>query len=127
MNALVLAIAGVLVLVGIALIALSVVLARKQAAPEEPSSASPAPPTGTGLAFIDQPLQTDMSAALGHSASPTGEAEPAESAEADPAEPARDEMTSLPQEDDDPTEETLVVGLQTQDETGGSTRPDKED
>jgi hypothetical protein len=68
-----------------------------------------------------------MSAALGHSASLTGEAEPAESAEADPAEPARDEMTSFPQEDDDPTEETPVVGLQTQDETGGSTRPDKED
>jgi hypothetical protein len=105
---LVLAIAGVLVVVGVALIVLSIVLARKQAAPEDPTSVTPAPATGpapasgTDTAFIDQPLQTDMAAALGHTASP-------------------------PQEDDDPTEETSVVELQTQNDTGGSTRPDKED
>lgn len=103
MNALVLAIAGVLVVVGIALIALSVVIARKQTAPEEPSTATPAPTpaAGLGLAFIGQPLQTDMAAELGHTASP--------------------------QADDDPTEETADVELQTQDYIGGSIRPDKED
>lgn len=47
MNALVLAIAGALVVVGIALIVLSVVLARKQAAPEEPTSVTLLPATGT--------------------------------------------------------------------------------
>ncbi len=103
MNALVLAIAGVLVVVGIALIVLSFVLARKQAAPEEPSSDTPAPTPATDAdpLFIDQPLQADMAAALGHSASP----------------PA----------DDDPTEETAVAELQTQNDTGGTTRLDKED
>jgi hypothetical protein len=101
MNALVLAIAGVLVGVGIALIVLSIVLARKQPAPEEPPSDLPEPATDAGVAFIDLPLQTDMSAALGHTA----------------PEPA----------DDDPTEETTVVELQTQDDTGGNARPDKED
>jgi hypothetical protein len=41
MNALVLAIAGVLVVVGIALIAFSIVLARKQTPPEEPTADTP--------------------------------------------------------------------------------------
>lgn len=120
MNALVLAIAGVLVVVGIALIALSVVLARRQTAPEEQLSSAPlAPATDARLAFIDQPLQTDMSAALGHTAALPGEAEPAESAQV--------ETTPSQQPDDDPTEETAVVGLQTQNDTNGSTHPDKED
>jgi hypothetical protein len=47
LNALVLAIAGVLVVVGIALIVLSVVLARKRATPEEPAPVTPLPATGT--------------------------------------------------------------------------------
>jgi len=107
LNALVLAIAGILVVVGIALIVLSIVLGRKQTAPEEPTSVTPTPATGPApatsadTAFIDQPLQTDMAAALGQTASP--------------------------QADDDPTEETSVVELQTENDTGGSTRPDKED
>lgn len=119
MNALVLVIAGVLVVVGIGLIALSVVLARKQTAPEEPASAAPAPATSADLAFIDQPLQTDMATALGHTVTLPGEAEPTE--------PVQVERTPSQQEDDDPTEETAVVGLQIQDDTGGTTRPDKED
>jgi hypothetical protein len=107
MNALVLAIAGVLVVVGIALIAFSIVLARKQTPPEEPTADTPEaePPDSPDLAFIDQPLKTDMAIALGHTESPGA--------------------------DDDPTEETEVVELQTQDDIeddiGGSTRPDKED
>jgi hypothetical protein len=108
MNALVLAIAGVLVVVGIALIAYSIVLARKQPAPEEPASAAPAPPLPTDsadidepMAFIDQPLKNDMAAALGHPTPP----------------PA----------DDDPTEETAVEEIRTQNDTDGNTRLDKED
>jgi hypothetical protein len=101
MNALVLAIAGVLVVVGIALIVFSIVLARKQPAPEEPPSDLPAPAIDAGVAFIDLPLQTDMSAALGHTAPELA--------------------------DDDPTGETVVVEPQTVNDTAGTTRPDKED
>lgn len=106
MNALVLAIAGTLVVVGMALIVLSFVLARKQAGPEEPVAAAPTPVTDADLAFIDQPLQADMASALGHS-TPSAT-------------------------DDDPTEETSGVAPGVHDDpendTGGSTRPDdKED
>ena len=107
-------------MVGLSLIALSIVLARKPPAPEEPPSVTPEPLTDVDRAlFIDQPLQTDMATALGPVATSPGEEESTESVPV--------ETTSSEQADDDPTEETPVVGLQTENDTGGSTRPDKED
>jgi len=105
MNTLVLVVAGVLVVVGIALIALSAILARKQASQDEPPGPSPAPERAENAAFIDQPLMTDMATQLGTAASAAIESAPLEEAD---AVPSQDEAP-LPAEVEDPTEETAAV------------------
>lgn len=78
MNTLVLAIAGVLVVVGIAMIVLSVVLARTPPVPDDSTPVTLPPATGDDIAFIDQPLEVDVASALGHSAPSPADDDPAE-------------------------------------------------
>lgn len=105
MNSVVLIVAGVLIAVGIALIVLSVMLARRQASQDEPLAEPPAPEQAESAAFIDQPLQTDMATELGPKPSADGETAPLEEAG---VEPSQDEAPS-PTAADDPTEETAAV------------------
>jgi len=121
MNGVVLAIAGLLIVAGLCLIALSIVLAKNPSVPEESPPAAPEFPADSddpGL-FIDQPLETDMSTALGHT---TTSPEETGSTGAVPIETAPSRST-----DDDPTEEGPAIGLRTANDIDGSTRPDKED